>query len=76
MSGRDGDTGHDWFDFAMGEFTAQFPCDRQYATNHMWAQRLESTRFRFGLTDYAVRLLQVVYFLDWIVDPDTPIMSR
>ena len=60
----------------MGEFTAKFPCDRQYATNHMWAQRVKRTRYRFGLTAYAVRLLQDVYFLDWIVDPDTLVKSR
>jgi glycine cleavage system H protein len=76
VSGSDGDAGHDWFDFAMGEFTAKFPCDRQYATNHMWALQIESGRYRFGLTAYAVRLLQDVYFLDWIVDPNTPLKSR
>ncbi len=76
MSGSVGDADHDWFDFAMGEFTAKFPCDRQYATNHMWGQQVESGRYRFGLTAYAVRLLQDVYFLDWIVDQNTPVKSR
>ena len=32
--------------------------------------------WRFGFSAYAVRLLQDVYFLDWIVDPDTPVKSR
>ena len=25
--------------FMMGEFEARFPTDRQYCTNHMWAQQ-------------------------------------
>ena len=33
----------------------------------MWAQDRGGV-FRFGFTAYAVRLLQDVYFLDWIVD--------
>lgn len=53
--------------FMMGEFPAHLPADRQYAKNHMWALRVED-RFRFGFSAYAVRLLQDVYFLDWIVD--------
>lgn len=61
---------NDSFTFAMGEFDATFPKDRLYATNHMWALPIDGTagRFRFGLTAYAVRLLQDVYFLDWEVD--------
>ena len=27
--------------FMMGEFEAQFPTDRKYATNHMWATELQ-----------------------------------
>lgn len=50
--------------FMMGEFAAEFPTDRQYARNHMWAISV-SGRLRFGFTAYAVRLLQDVYFLDW-----------
>jgi len=53
--------------FAMGEFQALFPVDRQYAKNHMWATR-NGDRYRFGFAAYAVRLLQDVYFLDWSVD--------
>ena len=64
--------------FMMGEFAAQFPIDRQYARNHMWAQRVDDSEsaladqlnWRFGFTAYAVRLLQDVYFLDWIIDPN------
>jgi len=56
--------------FMMGEFEALFPTDRKYAKNHMWAMQFDQA-FRFGFTAYAVRLLQDVYFLDWIVDPDS-----
>ena len=66
----------DWFSFQMGEFRAQFPRDRKYATNHMWAKEIEPSRWRFGLTAYAVRLLQDVYFLDWIVQPPVEIALR
>jgi glycine cleavage system H protein len=58
--------------FMMGEFEAVFPTDRVYARNHMWAQEVEcekaAGKFRFGFTAYAVRLLQDVYFLDWLLD--------
>lgn len=66
----------DEFTFAMGEFTAGFPRDRHYASNHMWAKQITPARWRFGLTAYAVRLLQDVYFLDWIVEPPSEIASR
>lgn len=61
--------------FMMGEFEAQFPTDRQYAKNHMWAQNVGGVH-RFGFTAYAVRLLQDVYFLDWIVDAGTSLTER
>ncbi len=64
------------FEFAMGEFTAEFPRDRSYAKNHMWAQQASAGCWRFGLTAYAVRLLQDVYFLDWIIEPPAPIQAR
>lgn len=64
------------FSFAMGEFTAEFPRDRCYATNHMWASLVIGHRWRFGLTAYAVRLLQDVYFLDWEVNPPVDIALR
>ncbi len=65
-----------WFVFAMGEFEARFPKDRRYATNHMWASESSPGRWRCGLTAYAVRLLQDVYFLDWLVDPGQPVAAR
>ena len=64
------------FSFAMGEFTAEFPRDRFYATNHMWASETSTGVWRFGLTAYAVRLLQDVYFLDWEVEPPAAIALR
>ena len=56
--------------FMMGEFEAGFPTDRRYAKNHMWAvaDGNEAGIFKFGFTAYAVRLLQDVYFLDWLLD--------
>ncbi|MCD0459760.1 glycine cleavage system protein H [Roseiconus lacunae] len=66
----------DSFTFAMGEFDATFPLDRSYAKNHMWAQRRDGSVWRFGLSAYAVRLLQDVYFLDWEVDLNAPIAHR
>lgn len=54
--------------FMMGEYRAEFPIDRNYARNHMWAKALSNGGFRFGFTAYAVRLLQDVYFLDWLFD--------
>ena len=53
--------------FMMGEFEAEFPTDRLYASNHMWGLDQDDS-IRFGFTAYAVRLLQDVYFLDWLVD--------
>lgn len=53
--------------FMMGEFEATFPTDRQFVKNHMWAQQAGED-YRFGFTAYAVRLLQDVYFLDWLLD--------
>lgn len=74
----DDDSPSDVLTFMMGEFEAEFPVDRLYAKNHMWAQvEPESdsgkpsggqTKVRFGFTSYAVRLLQDVYFLDWLTD--------
>lgn len=62
--------------FAMGKFEARFPTDRQYAKNHMWAQRQADGAYRFGFSAYAVRLLQDVYFLDWIVDAGTRLVEK
>lgn len=77
--------------FMMGEFKAVLPSGLCYTTNHMWAAPTASAtagevaatdpaapqgRWRFGLTAYAVRLLQDVYFLDWVLEPPTAITRR
>ncbi|MEX2027157.1 MAG: glycine cleavage system protein H [Pirellulaceae bacterium] len=61
--------------FLMGNFEAEFPTDRHYARNHMWAQR-QGNVIRFGFTAYAVRLLQDVYFLDWTVAEGTQLAEK
>ena len=61
--------------FMMGKFAAEFPTDRKYAKNHMWAERRDDC-LRFGFTAYAVRLLQDVYFLDWAVDAGVMLAER
>ena len=63
--------------FLMGKYPAHLPADRRYCRNHMWCQPLTPPplpqggrgegRLRFGFTAYAVRLMQDVYFLDWVV---------
>lgn len=60
----------------MGQFEARFPTDRLYAKNHMWALKRSESKFRFGFTAYAVRLLQDVYFLEWNVEDDIPLTER
>ena len=62
--------------FMMGEFEAEFPDDRQYADNHMWAQLRDDGTIRFGFTAYAVRLLQDVYFLDWLIEAPASLELR
>ena len=62
--------------FMMGEYAAEFPTDRQYARNHMWAMPMSEGRTRFGFAAYAVRLLQDVYFLDWEVATGTTLVER
>ena len=59
----------------MGDFAAEFPVDRHYAQNHMWAQ-LRGDVYRCGFSAYAVRLLQDVYFLDWNVDVETDVSEK
>lgn len=61
--------------FMMGKFEARFPTDRKYVQSHMWIQPY-GDRFRVGLTAYAVRLLQDVYFLDWTIDPETQVRQK
>src|SRR5438477_4787360 len=54
--------------FMMGKFPAVLPSELRYArTNHMWC-RETAGRLRFGFSAYAVRLMQDVYFLDWVVN--------
>ena len=62
--------------FMMGEYRAEFPTDRQYARNHMWALSQGVGRYRFGFAAYAVRLLQDVYFLDWDHAPGATLAER
>lgn len=62
--------------FMMGEFESRFPTDRLYAKNHMWAQTRSNGGLRFGLSAYAVRLLQDVYFLDLIIEPRMRLSAR
>ena len=59
--------------FMMGEFEASFPTDRLYADNHMWAMPGDGNLVKFGFTAYSVRLLQDVYFLDWLFDAPQPV---
>lgn len=61
--------------FMMGEFKAELPVDRHYASNHMWAL-VGDESIRFGFTSYAVRLLQDVYFLDWDVEAPVDLKDR
>ena len=62
--------------FMMGSFEARFPTDRLYAKNHMWAELRQPAVYRCGLTAYAVRLLQDVYFLDLVVEPEMHVKLR
>ncbi len=66
----------EFFSFPMGDFIAEFPRDRCYATNHMWGSEVATGVWRFGLTAYAVRLLQDIYFLDWEIEAPAPIGLR
>lgn len=61
--------------FMMGEYEASFPAEYRYAKNHMWAMPVEN-KWRFGLSAYAVRLLQDVYFLDLTIEPGMVLQSR
>jgi glycine cleavage system H protein len=77
--------------FMMGEFKAILPAGLRYTTNHMWASPAPVApaaddpaaadngslgRWRFGLSAYAVRLLQDVYFLDWLVEAPATVSRR
>ncbi|GAB5405422.1 MAG: glycine cleavage system protein H [Aureliella sp.] len=62
--------------FMMGEYEARFPVEFYYAKNHMWAQSLGGDCWRFGLSGYAVRLLQDVYFLDLTIESEMQLAAR
>lgn len=64
--------------FWMGKYEAKFPTDRLYARNHMWYQSIDNQPgcYRVGFTAYSIRLLRDVYFLDWSVEPGTPVRAK
>ena len=62
--------------FSMGKYQAPVPTDRLYARNHMWFREIEEDIYRVGLSAYAVRLLQDVYFLDWGIEPGTTVRAK
>ena len=62
--------------FMMGNFEAHFPTDRLYAKNHMWLTIVGDQNYRLGLSAYAVRLLQDVYFLDLTIEPGMLLKSK
>ncbi len=61
--------------FMMGQYKAVIPIDRMYSKRHMWLQQ-DGDVWVVGFTAYSVRLLQDVYFLDWTIDPNTPVEDR
>lgn len=62
--------------FMMGDFAAEFPIDRLYAKNHMWAIRMPDDVVRFGFSAYAVRLLQDIYFLEFEIEANSELTNR
>ena len=62
--------------FMMGDFAAEFPTDRLYAKNHMWAVRMDNEVVRFGFSAYAVRLLQDIYFLEFGIEENALLRDR
>lgn len=64
--------------FMMGQYPAAIRGDRSYVESHLWLRPLESQAgvYRVGFTAYSVRLLQDVYFLNWTIDPDTPVARK
>ncbi len=65
----------DHFIFSMGKYEARFPANRYYARNHMWFQG-SGGHDRVGLSAYAVRLLQDIYFLDWTIEPGASVRAK
>jgi glycine cleavage system H protein len=62
--------------FMMGNFSAEFPQSLLYAKNHMWGVLVSENGYRFGLSAYAVRLLQDVYFFDLTIEPGMKVKAR
>jgi glycine cleavage system H protein len=62
--------------FLMGKHPAVLPADLRYCRNHMWCRPGPAGVHRFGFSAYAVRLMQDVYFLEWKVDPGSPVAAK
>ena len=62
--------------FMMGDFAAEFPTDRLFAKNHMWAMPMGNEIVRFGFSAYAVRLLQDIYFLEFGIEEQSELKNR
>jgi glycine cleavage system H protein len=62
--------------FMMGDFEAEIPNDRVYVRNHMWAMPVGENAYRFGLSAYAVRLLQDVYFIEFTIEAGARVLQR
>lgn len=62
--------------FMMGDFAAEFPTDRLFAKNHMWAMPKVDNVVRFGFSAYAVRLLQDIYFLEFGIEEGAQLKNR
>src|SRR5262245_41444175 len=62
-------------EFMMGKYAARIPGDRCYTSNHLW-MKPAGDLYRAGFTAYSVRLLQDVYFLNWSIDPDSPVRYK
>ena len=64
--------------FMMGKYEAIIPVDRFYTKNHLWLQPDETAekRYHVGFTAYSVRLLQDVYFLEWMIDSETDVRDH
>lgn len=65
----------EFLSFSMGKHEARFPVNRLYSKRHLWLQQ-SATSWRVGFTDYSVRLLQDVYFLEWSVDEGDSVRDR
>src|SRR5205823_12512688 len=65
----------DTLTFLMGKYPAVLPTDLRYCPNHMWCRPTDNG-LRFGFTAYAVRLMQDVYFLDWLVNAGDSLAAK